>query len=149
MLLMIDNYDSFTYNLVQYLGELGAETVVHRNDAISLPDIEALRPGGIILSPGPCTPDEAGICMDVVRAFGPRLPVLGICLGHQCIGQAFGGEGGAGRRGDARQNLQSPSPRRRAVRRPAQSFSGDALSFLGGGAEQLAGLLGNDRLDRA
>ena len=92
MLLMIDNYDSFTYNLVQYLGELGAETVVHRNDAISLRDIEALRPGGIILSPGPCTPDEAGICMDVVRAFGPRLPVLGICLGHQCIGQAFGGE---------------------------------------------------------
>ena len=92
MLLMIDNYDSFTYNLVQYLGELGAEAVVHRNDAITLPDIEALRPSRIVLSPGPCTPNEAGICMEVVCAFGTRIPVLGICLGHQCIGQAFGGK---------------------------------------------------------
>ena len=92
MLLMIDNYDSFTYNLVQYLGELGAEAVVHRNDEIGLQDVAALSPSRIVLSPGPCTPNEAGVCIDLVRAFGPRIPLLGICLGHQCIGQAFGGE---------------------------------------------------------
>ena len=92
MLLMIDNYDSFTYNVVQYLGELGAEVAVHRNDEISLADIEAMAPERIALSPGPCTPNEAGVCLDVVRTFGPRLPLLGICLGHQCIGQAFGGD---------------------------------------------------------
>ena len=91
MLLLIDNYDSFTYNVVQYLGELGAEVAVHRNDAITLADIEALAPTHILLSPGPCTPNEAGICLDVVRTFGPRIPLLGVCLGHQCIGQAFGG----------------------------------------------------------
>jgi len=92
MLLLIDNYDSFTYNVAQYLGELGAEVAVHRNDEISLAEIEALAPERIVLSPGPCTPNEAGVCLDVVRAFGPRLPLLGICLGHQCIGQAFGGD---------------------------------------------------------
>ncbi len=92
MLLLIDNYDSFTYNVVQYLGELGAEVAVHRNDAITLTEIDVLGPSQIVLSPGPCTPDEAGICIDVVRRFGPRIPLLGICLGHQCIGQAFGGE---------------------------------------------------------
>ena len=92
MLLMIDNYDSFTYNVVQYLGELGAEVAVHRNDEISLAEIEAMAPERIVLSPGPCTPNEAGICVEVVRVFGPRLPLLGICLGHQCIGQAFGGD---------------------------------------------------------
>ena len=91
MLLLIDNYDSFTYNVAQYLGELGAEVAVHRNDEISLAEIEAMAPERIVLSPGPCTPNEAGVCLDVVRAFGPRLPLLGICLGHQCIGQAFGG----------------------------------------------------------
>ena len=92
MLLMIDNYDSFTYNLVQYLGELGVEAAVHRNDEIGLQDIAALSPSRIVLSPGPCTPNEAGVCTEVVRTFGPRIPLLGICLGHQCIGQAFGGE---------------------------------------------------------
>ena len=92
MLLMIDNYDSFTYNVVQYLGELGADVAVHRNDEISLAEIEAMAPERIVLSPGPCTPNEAGVCLDVVRTFGPRLPLLGICLGHQCIGQAFGGD---------------------------------------------------------
>ena len=92
MLLLIDNYDSFTYNVAQYLGELGAQVAVHRNDAISLAEIEAMAPERIVLSPGPCTPNEAGVCLDVVRAFGPRLPLLGICLGHQCIGQAFGGK---------------------------------------------------------
>ena len=92
MLLMIDNYDSFTYNVVQYLGELGAEVAVYRNDEITLDEIGELRPERIVISPGPCTPDEAGISIDVVRHFGPTTPLLGICLGHQSIGQAFGGE---------------------------------------------------------
>jgi anthranilate synthase/aminodeoxychorismate synthase-like glutamine amidotransferase len=91
MLLMIDNYDSFTYNLVQYLRELGAEVVVHRNDRIGIEEIRALRPERIVLSPGPCSPAEAGICCDVVRAFGASVPLLGVCLGHQCIGAAYGG----------------------------------------------------------
>ena len=92
MILMIDNYDSFTYNLVQYLGELGAEVETVRNDEVSLGDIVALKPEGIVISPGPCTPNEAGICLDVVRGLGPKIPMLGVCLGHQCIGQAFGAE---------------------------------------------------------
>ncbi len=91
MLLMIDNYDSFTYNLVQYLGELGAAVEVHRNDRISLEDIRAMRPERIVLSPGPCTPAEAGICCELIRAAGSRIPILGVCLGHQCIGAAYGG----------------------------------------------------------
>ena len=92
MLLMIDNYDSFTYNLVQYLGELGQDVAVHRNDEITLDAIAELDPDGIVLSPGPCTPVEAGISIDVVRRFGQKKPLLGVCLGHQCIGQAFGGK---------------------------------------------------------
>ena len=92
MILMIDNYDSFTYNLVQYLGELGAEVETVRNDAVSLADIVGMRPEGIVISPGPCTPNEAGICLEVVRALGPTNPIFGVCLGHQCIGQAFGAE---------------------------------------------------------
>lgn len=91
MLLLIDNYDSFTYNVAQYLGELGADVVVHRNDEIGLDDIEALGPSHIVISPGPCTPNEAGISMSVVERFGGRIPLLGICLGHQSIGQVYGG----------------------------------------------------------
>ncbi len=91
MLLVIDNYDSFTYNLVQYLGELGAAVEVHRNDRITLPEVQAMRPERIVLSPGPCTPAEAGICCDLIRAVGSRVPILGVCLGHQCIGAAYGG----------------------------------------------------------
>ena len=91
MLLVIDNYDSFTYNLVQYLGELGEEPVVRRNDAVTLPDIEAMAPRAIVLSPGPCTPAEAGITVPLVRACGARIPILGVCLGHQAIGEAYGG----------------------------------------------------------
>ena len=91
MLLMIDNYDSFTYNLVQYLGELGAEVVVRRNDEVTLAEIEAMAPHHIVISPGPATPNEAGVSMDVIRRFGPHVPLLGVCLGHQCIGQVFGG----------------------------------------------------------
>jgi anthranilate synthase/aminodeoxychorismate synthase-like glutamine amidotransferase len=91
MLLMIDNYDSFTYNLVQHLRELGARIEVHRNDRISLDEVRAMRPERIVLSPGPCTPAEAGICCDLIRTLGPTTPVLGVCLGHQCIGAAYGG----------------------------------------------------------
>ena len=92
MILVIDNYDSFTYNLVHYVNELGAETVVHRNDKISVQDALALAPEGVILSPGPCTPNEAGICLPLLRAAPEGLPVLGVCLGHQAIGQAYGGQ---------------------------------------------------------
>ena len=90
MLLMIDNYDSFTYNLYQYLSELGAEVVTVRNDKVTLEDIEAMSPQGLVVSPGPCTPREAGISMDAIRRFGPALPTLGVCLGHQCIGEVYG-----------------------------------------------------------
>ena len=92
MLLMIDNYDSFTFNVVQYLGELGADVVTHRNDEIDLATIERLAPEKIVISPGPCTPNEAGISTDVVRHFAGQIPILGICLGHQSIGQVYGGE---------------------------------------------------------
>ncbi|MBT5718662.1 MAG: aminodeoxychorismate/anthranilate synthase component II [Gammaproteobacteria bacterium] len=92
MLLMIDNYDSFTYNVVQYFGELGAQVQVFRNDAISIAEIESLGPAQIVISPGPCTPSEAGISMEVISHFAGRIPLLGICLGHQSIGQVYGGE---------------------------------------------------------
>ena len=92
MLLMIDNYDSFTYNLVQYLGELGERVAVYRNDQITLNDIDALSPSHIVISPGPCTPNEAGISVDLVREYGSRIPILGVCLGHQSIAQAYGGK---------------------------------------------------------
>jgi anthranilate synthase/aminodeoxychorismate synthase-like glutamine amidotransferase len=92
MLLIIDNYDSFTYNLVQYLGELGAKMEVRRNDEITIAEIEKLRPEGIVISPGPCTPREAGISNEVIAKLGPTLPVLGVCLGHQCIGHIFGAQ---------------------------------------------------------
>ena len=92
MILMIDNYDSFTYNLVQYLGELGAEVKTVRNDAITTAGIRELNPQGIVISPGPCTPDDAGISLDVVSELGGLFPILGVCLGHQCIGQVFGGQ---------------------------------------------------------
>ena len=92
MILMLDNYDSFTYNLVQYIGELGETVEVYRNDQITLEEIETLAPSHIVISPGPCTPNEAGISVDVVEKFGSSIPILGVCLGHQCIGQAYGGE---------------------------------------------------------
>ncbi|MDB5107216.1 MAG: glutamine amidotransferase of anthranilate synthase [Candidatus Binatus sp.] len=91
-ILMIDNYDSFTYNLVQYLGELGAEVTVKRNDAIDVAGIRAMRPTAVVISPGPCTPSEAGISVTVLREMAGELPILGVCLGHQCIGEAFGGK---------------------------------------------------------
>jgi anthranilate synthase component II len=91
MILMIDNYDSFTYNLVQYLGELGEEVEVHRNDKITVAEVAARNPEAIVVSPGPCTPREAGISVELIRELGPGIPLLGVCLGHQCIGEAFGG----------------------------------------------------------
>jgi len=98
MILVIDNYDSFTYNLVQYLGELGENPVVRRNDAVTLEEVDALAPSAIVLSPGPCTPAEAGITVPLVRACGARIPMLGVCLGHQAIGEAYGGKGVRARR---------------------------------------------------
>ena len=92
MLIMIDNYDSFTYNLVQYLGELGADVRVFRNDDVTVDEIRALNPERIMISPGPCTPNEAGVSMDVIRAFAGEVPILGVCLGHQSIGQVYGGD---------------------------------------------------------
>jgi anthranilate synthase/aminodeoxychorismate synthase-like glutamine amidotransferase len=92
MILMIDNYDSFTWNLVQYLQELGAEVKVIRNDGIGVADIAAMQPGGIVISPGPCTPNEAGVSVAAIREFSGKIPILGVCLGHQAIGQAFGGD---------------------------------------------------------
>ncbi len=92
MLILIDNYDSFTYNLVHYLGELGSESVVIRNDKISAEEVIALKPQAIVLSPGPCTPNEAGVCLDLIKKAGPTIPLLGVCLGHQSIGQAYGGK---------------------------------------------------------
>ncbi len=91
MVFVLDNYDSFTYNLVQYLGELGEEVVVRRNDQLSVDEVEAMRPARIVLSPGPCTPQEAGISIELIRHFAGKLPILGVCLGHQAIGAAFGG----------------------------------------------------------
>lgn len=91
MLIIIDNYDSFTYNLVQYFGELGAELKVFRNDRVSLAELEAFRPEGLVISPGPCTPQESGISLEAVAYFSGKIPILGVCLGHQCIGAAFGG----------------------------------------------------------
>ncbi len=92
MIVLIDNYDSFTFNLVHYLGELGADVVVHRNDKITPEAVMAAEPEAIVLSPGPCTPNEAGICLDLIKQAAPTIPILGVCLGHQAIGQAFGGK---------------------------------------------------------
>lgn len=92
MILVIDNYDSFTYNLVQYLGEMGQQLKVYRNDKITVEEIEEMSPDRIVISPGPCTPNEAGISVETIRRFAGRIPILGVCLGHQAIGQAFGGE---------------------------------------------------------
>jgi anthranilate synthase/aminodeoxychorismate synthase-like glutamine amidotransferase len=92
MILVVDNYDSFTYNLVQYFGELGVELVVRRNDQITIDEAEQMRPERLCISPGPGTPDDAGMSNDLIRHFGPRIPVLGVCLGHQCIGQVYGGQ---------------------------------------------------------
>ena len=111
MLLVIDNYDSFTYNLVQYFGELGAEPLVKRNDEIAPDEIATLKPERIVISPGPCTPNEAGISCEVIRRFGPTIPLFGVCLGHQTIGQAYGAEVVRARKPSQQPRLCDPSHR--------------------------------------
>ncbi len=104
MVFVLDNYDSFTYNLVQYIGELGADVEVRRNDQVTVEEVEALRPERILVSPGPCTPAEAGISVELIRHFAGKAPVLGVCLGHQALGEAFGGNDCARQEPDARQD---------------------------------------------
>lgn len=110
MLLVIDNYDSFTYNLVQYLGELGADLQVYRNDDIDVEGVRQLQPDGIVISPGPGRPEDAGVSMALIQTFGAEIPILGVCLGHQCIGQVYGGKIDRAPRADAWQNV-GDSPR--------------------------------------
>lgn len=132
MILLIDNYDSFTWNLYQYFCELGADVLVKRNDALTLADIDALKPQKIVISPGPCTPDEAGISLDVIRHYAGRLPILGVCLGHQAMAQAFGGKVVRAERSC------TAKPRRlhiavRAYFGAGKSTYRDTLPFAGGG----------------
>ena len=147
MLLMIDNYDSFTYNLVQYFGELGEDVQTYRNDEITLDGIAKLNPERICLSPGPSNPQHAGITLDVLREFSGKLPILGVCLGHQAIGEAFGGRVVRaqtimhGKVSDDRNRLQG------RVRRPAEAFQGDALSLARDRARIAAGLPGSVGVD--
>ncbi len=138
MLLLIDNYDSFTYNLAQYLGELGADVHVHRNDAITLEQIAAWQPERIVISPGPCTPSEAGISVPVIQRFAGMIPILGVCLGHQAIGQAFGGRIVRGAARHARQAVRGDARRTRRVRRAAIAVPGDALPLAGDRAREPA-----------
>ena len=120
MFLLIDNYDSFTYNLFHFLGELGAEIVVRRNDELTASEALAMGATGIVLSPGPCTPNEAGICLDLIREAKGQMPILGVCLGHQSIGQAYGGQGRARARAAARQAQPHPPHRQKRVPRAEQ-----------------------------
>jgi anthranilate synthase component 2 len=146
MLLMIDNYDSFTYNVVQYLGELGAEVKVVRNDELTMAEIEALNPERIVVSPGPCTPTEAGISIEAIKHFAGKLPILGVCLGHQSIGQAFGGD--VVRARQVMHGKTSPVFHKTwACSRAQQPADGDPLPLAGGQARNPARLPGSDRLD--
>ena len=132
MILLIDNYDSFTYNLYQYLSELGAEVRVLRNDQVSLESIDEMAPQKIVISPGPCTPDKAGISNDVIRHFGEKTPTLGVCLGHQCISYAYGGTvGGAGEIMHGKMSMIHPR-REGRVRGPTQPLRSHTVSLLGG-----------------
>ena len=138
MLVLIDNYDSFTYNLVHFLGELGAPCQVFRNDKISVAEVLKLKPKGIVLSPGPCTPNEAGICLELIKKAGPTVPLLGVCLGHQAIGQVYGGKVMRapvlmhGKLSKITQHRQGP------VQGPAQELRGDALSLADRRAQEPA-----------
>ena len=147
MVLMIDNFDSFTFNLVQYLGELGADVVVKRNDELSISDIEAMAPERIMISPGPCTPNEAGISMEVIKHFAGKLPILGVCLGHQSIGQVFGGK--IVHAGQIMHGKTSPMHHANkgvfaGLPTPYEATRYHSLVI---GKGQFAGLLGNDLLD--
>jgi anthranilate synthase/aminodeoxychorismate synthase-like glutamine amidotransferase len=129
MVFVLDNYDSFTYNLVQYMGELGAEMVIRRNDELTVEQIEDLKPERIVLSPGPCTPQEAGISIPLIRHFAGKVPILGVCLGHQAIGAAFGGKCSARAAVDARQNQPGRARWPQSLRRPSQSHDLHPLSL--------------------
>src|SRR2546425_7612637 len=136
VVLVIDNYDSFTYNLVQYLGELGEEVLVRRNDQITLPEVLRLDPVATVLSPGPGTPAEAGICKDLLLELGPTLPTLGVCLGHQCLGEAFGGTVRRGARGMAGKGSRVLHRRQTVFRGPPGPLSATPHpSPVGGGDE--------------
>ncbi|MBM4149304.1 MAG: aminodeoxychorismate/anthranilate synthase component II [Lentisphaerae bacterium] len=133
MILLIDNYDSFTFNLVQIIAGEGADVLVHRNDAITLDAIEELKPHGVILSPGPCTPAEAGICVEFVRRFSGRLPILGVCLGHQCIGAAFGATVAGAKRimhGKTSQVTAEDTDLYKGIRQPFQAGRYHSLAIL-------------------
>src|SRR5262249_12225563 len=147
MILLLDNYDSFTYNLFQYLSELGADVLVKRNDELSVGDVAALAPEKIVISPGPCTPNEAGISVALIRELGGQVPVLGDCLGHQAV-RAPHSRAVGGAAGDARQAVGDSPWRRRCVRRPARAFPGYALSLADRPARRPARQPGGDRLDR-
>ena len=134
MILVIDNYDSFTFNLVQALQTLGAEVEVFRNDAIDVEGVRGLRPEALVLSPGPCTPNEAGICVPLIRALSGKLPILGVCLGHQSIGQAFGG---TVRRASRGVHGKSSEVRQQASSRGLPGAGGGALPLAGGGTSTL------------
>ena len=148
MIVLIDNYDSFTFNLFHYLGGLGADVVVHRNDKVSVVDVMALEPDAIVLSPGPCTPNEAGICLDLIAKASQTIPILGVCLGHQAIGQAFGGKV-VRAHSLSWQGLGNQSHRHGRVSRHQWPVEGNALPFVGCRARQHAarthGQCGNRR----
>ena len=142
---LIDNYDSFTYNLFHYLGELGAQVRFVRNDELTADEALALKPEGIVLSPGPCTPNEAGICLEVIEKANGHMPILGVCLGHQAIGQVYGGKIVRAPRSHAWQALRVASHRQVRVPRPEQRFHGHALSLPHHRARQHAGRSGSHR----
>ncbi len=148
MILLIDNYDSFTYNLVHYLGELGAVCDVHRNDRITVDDALKMKPQAIVLSPGPCTPNEAGICLELIAKAAGKVPLLGVCLGHQAIGQAYGGK--VIRAGLPMHGKLSTirHENKGLVRWPAGQGRGDALPLTGGRAVEPARLPGSHRRDQ-
>ena len=147
MILLIDNYDSFTFNLVHYLGDLGAECDVRRNDALSVTEALALRPEAIVLSPGPCSPNEAGICCDLIAAAAGQVPLLGVCLGHQALGAGVRRRGGARARADAWQGEPGPAPRQRHLRRPSEPVEATRYHSLVVRPETLPDTPGADRLD--
>ena len=147
MLLMIDNYDSFTYNLVQYFGELEQDVSVYRNDEITLDDVAALKPRHIVISPGPCTPKEAGISVPLINEFAGKVPILGVCLGHQSIGQAFGGNVVHAQAGNARKDLGDTPSCDRRIPQYAGSFAGNALSLARDRAPHAARMSRSYRMD--
>ena len=148
MLLMIDNYDSFTYNLVQYFGELGEEVRTFRNDEITLDEVAALQPDRICISPGPCTPHEAGISVPLLQRFAGQIPILGVCLGHQSIGAAFGGKIVRAKEIMHGKMSADRAYRGRRVSRAAEPVHGHPLPLAGDRARLAAGLPGSDRVDR-